>query len=70
MSKTKFRCVVRRDAYVNYECVVAADTVEDAASTARNAFMNNDDRVEFEEVGLCEFDDVVCDPEDCEEVPE
>ena len=64
----KFLTIVRRDAWINYTAEIEAATAEEAATIALEAFKSGDTSVKFEEDGLSEFDDAICDPDDCEEL--
>jgi hypothetical protein len=64
----KFRVILRRDAWINYSTVIESDTAEKAAAIAERAWKDGDESVKFEEDGLSEFDEVLCDPDDCEEI--
>ena len=69
MSK-RFKVTLRRDAWVNYSATIEAETPEDAAAAAERAWKEGDESVKFEEDGVSEFDDVMCDPDECEEEKE
>lgn len=64
----RFRITLRRDAWVNYTAEIEADTPQAAAALAERAWKHGDESVKFEEDGLSEFDEVLCDPDDCEEI--
>ena len=64
----KYKVTLRQDAWVNYETTIEALTAEEAATIAGRAWKQNDKSVQFDEVGLSQFDEVLCDPEEVEEI--
>lgn len=58
----KFCVTLRRDAWVNYQAEIEAESAKEAAESALTAW--KDGSIKFEEGGLNEFDDVECDPDD------
>jgi hypothetical protein len=66
-----YRVTIRRDAWLNYNGVVDADSPEAAAAAAERALKTGDrPDLFFEEDNLTEFAEILCDPADCEETDE
>jgi len=64
----KYQVTLRRDAWIVYLATVEADTPEQAAQKAERAWKDDDPTVKFEQDSIMEFDEVVCDPDECEVV--
>ena len=62
----KFQVTLRQDAWINYLATVEADTADQAAQKAIRAWKDQDSSIQFEDAGVTEFDDVLCDPEECQ----
>ena len=65
----KFQVTLRQDAWINYVATLEADTADQAAQIAVRAWKDQDLSIQFEAAGVTEFDDVLCDPEECQIVP-
>lgn len=70
-----FSPVIRRDAWINYttRAPIEAPDAQTACEIAERAWKERpapgDPRgIKFEEDGLSEFDEILCDPDDAEEV--